>query len=392
MDEIFLDMFQSAALGAAVLVIGVFLVNHVAFFRKYCIPSAVVGGLIFSVIMLLLYEGAGIEIIFEDTFKNICMNLFFCSIGFMASVSMIKAGGKMVLIVGGLIGALIIIQNIVGMASVTLFGLEPGYGLALGSISLAGGHGTAAAYGEILVKDYGLVGADVVAVASATVGLAIAGLLGGPLARHLISKNSLKSDEVEPEEVKEKADIMNKDSLLMAMILLAVCIGLGMLLDQAFTDIGVVFPSYFGGLILAIIARNIADMKGYKLPVKEIETIGWLGLCLFLSMALMGIKLWQIAGLAGAMIATLVIQTVIIVLFAYYVVFRFAGRDYEASAITAGFVGFGIGATPNAVANVEAIKKEHGPAQIATFVIPLVGGVVLDVINVTVLTITLNFL
>ena len=292
-------MFQSAALGALVLVIGVFLVNHVAFFRKYCIPSAVVGGLIFSVIMLLLYEGAGVEIVFEDTFKNICMNLFFCSIGFMASVSMIKAGGKMVLIVGGLIGALIIIQNIVGMASVTLFGLEPGYGLALGSISLAGGHGTAAAYGEILVEDYGLVGADVIAVASATVGLAIAGLLGGPLARRLISKHSLKSDEVEPEEV--------KDSLLMAMILLAVCIGLGMVLDQIFTDIGVVFPSYFGGLILAIIVRNIADMKGYELPVKEIETIGWLGLCLFLSMALMGIKLWQIAGLAGAMIATLVI-------------------------------------------------------------------------------------
>ena len=392
MNELTLDMFQSAALGALVLIIGIFLVERVAFFRKYCIPSAVVGGLIISIIMLLLHEGGGFEVNIDETFKDICMNLFFCSIGFMASFSMIKSGGRMVLIVGGLIGLLIILQNIVGVVTVSMFGLDPGYGLALGSISLAGGHGTSAAYGEILVEQYGLVGADAVAVASATVGLAIAGLLGGPLARRLITKHGLTSYEKDAKDPSIVESVLNKDNLLMAAILLSICIGVGMLMDKAFVSLGITFPAYFGGLLLAVVVRNVADYKGLELPMKEIEIIGWLGLCLFLAMALMAIKLWQIADLAGAMIITLVIQTLIIIVFTYYLVFRVTGKDYESAAMSAGFIGFGIGATPNAVANVEAIKKEHGPAPVATFVIPLVGGVVLDVINVTVLTIALNFL
>jgi len=391
-NELTLDMFQSAALGALVLIIGIFLVERVAFFRKYCIPSAVVGGLIISIIMLLLHEGGGFEVNIDETFKDICMNLFFCSIGFMASFSMIKSGGRMVLIVGGLIGLLIILQNIVGVVTVSMFGLDPGYGLALGSISLAGGHGTSAAYGEILVEQYGLVGADAVAVASATVGLAIAGLLGGPLARRLITKHGLTSYEKDAKDPSIVESVLNKDNLLMAAILLSICIGVGMLMDKAFVSLGITFPAYFGGLLLAIVVRNVADYKGFALPMKEIEIVGWLGLCLFLAMALMAIKLWQIADLAGAMIITLVIQTLIIIVFTYYLVFRVTGKDYESAAMSAGFIGFGIGATPNAVANVEAIKKEHGPAPVATFVIPLVGGVVLDVINVTVLTIALNFL
>ena len=392
MNELTLDMFQSAALGALVLIIGIFLVERVAFFRKYCIPSAVVGGLIISIIMLLLHEGGGFEVNIDETFKDICMNLFFCSIGFMASFSMIKSGGRMVLIVGGLIGLLIILQNIVGVVTVSMFGLDPGYGLALGSISLAGGHGTSAAYGEILVEQYGLVGADAVAVASATVGLAIAGLLGGPLARRLITKHGLTSYEKDAKDPSIVESVLNKDNLLMAAILLSICIGVGMLMDKAFVSLGITFPAYFGGLLLAIVVRNVADYKGFALPMKEIEIVGWLGLCLFLAMALMAIKLWQIADLAGAMIITLVIQTLIIIVFTYYLVFKVTGKDYESAAMSAGFIGFGIGATPNAVANVEAIKKEHGLAPVATFVIPLVGGVVLDVINVTVLTIALNFL
>jgi len=391
-NELTLDMFQSAALGALVLIIGIFLVERVAFFRKYCIPSAVVGGLIISIIMLLLHEGGGFEVNIDETFKDICMNLFFCSIGFMASFSMIKSGGRMVLIVGGLIGLLIILQNIVGVVTVSMFGLDPGYGLALGSISLAGGHGTSAAYGEILVEQYGLVGADAVAVASATVGLAIAGLLGGPLARRLITKHGLTSYEKDAKDPSIVESVLNKDNLLMAAILLSICIGVGMLMDKAFVSLGITFPAYFGGLLLAIVVRNVADYKGFALPMKEIEIVGWLGLCLFLAMALMAIKLWQIADLAGAMIITLVIQTLIIIVFTYYLVFKVTGKDYESAAMSAGFIGFGIGATPNAVANVEAIKKEHGLAPVATFVIPLVGGVVLDVINVTVLTIALNFL
>ena len=383
-------MFESAAIGAIVLVVGILIVRHIKVFRKYYIPSAVVGGVLCSVLMLVLYSAADIEVDFDGTIKDICMNLFFCSIGFMASLSMMKSGGKTLLIVIGLVGAIIVIQNIVGMACAVMFGLEPGYGLAMGSISLIGGLGTSAAYGPILVNEHSLVGADVFAVACATVGLATAGFIGGPLARRLIKKNNLKSFEKEKKEVYREKKVLDNEALLHAMILLVICVGIGVVMNQAFQSVGLSFPAYFGGLILAVIVRNVADMKGIELPVKEIEVLGWLALCLFLSMALMSIKLWQISGLAGPMLATLLIQLVVLILFVYFVVFRTTGKDYESAAISSGVIGFGIGATPNAVANVEAIKKEHGPANVATFVVPLVGGIFLDIMNVIVLTILIN--
>jgi len=389
-QQITLDMFESAAIGALVLVAGILLVKRFRLFRRYYIPAAVVGGILFSVLMLVIYETVDIEVDFDGTIKDICMNLFFCSIGFMASISMMRSGGRVLLIVTGLVGVLIVLQNIVGMGCAVMFGLEPGYGLAMGSISLIGGLGTSAAYGPILVNDHGLVGADVIAVASATIGLATAGFIGGPLARRLIKKNGLKSFEKDRKEVYREKKVLDNEALLHAMILLVISVGIGVVLNQAFESIGLSFPAYFGGLILAVIVRNIADMKKIELPVQEIEVLGWLALCLFLSMALMSIKLWQISGLAGAMVATLLIQFIVLILCAYYVVFRVTGKDYESAALSSGVVGFGIGATPNAVANVEAIKKEHGPAPVATFVVPLVGGIFLDIMNVTVLTILLN--
>jgi len=387
-----LDMFESAAMGAIVLVLGILLVRHFRLFRRYYIPSAVVGGILFSVLMLILRETAEVEIEFDGTVKDLCMNLFFCSIGFAASLSMMKSGGRILLLVTALVGVLIVLQDAVGMACAVMFGLEPGYGLAMGSISLIGGLGTSAAYGPILVNEHGLVGADVIAVACATIGLASAGFIGGPLARRLIKKNDLKSFEKDRKEVYREKKVLDNEALLHAMILLVICVGAGVVMNQGFLSVGLSFPAYFGGLILAVAVRNIADMKGWSLPVKEIEVLGWLALCLFLSMALMSIQLWQISGLAGAMIATLLIQLAILVLFVYFVAFRVTGGDYESAAISSGIIGFGIGATPNAVANVEAIKKEHGPAPVATFVIPLVGGIFLDIMNATVLTILINLI
>ena len=392
MIELELDMFQSAAVGAVVLVFGGYIVNKFPVLRKFCIPSAVVGGLIFSVVMLIMHSGSFAEITFDETIKDICMRVFFCSVGFMASFRMLKAGGRLLAVMVILMLLMVVMQDAIGIFSVTAFGLDPKYGLALGSISLSGGHGTAAAYGQVLVEDYGLEGGDVVAIAAATFGLAIAGMLGGPLARRLIEKNGLTSDG--EKEVKESAveRVISSHEFLVGILLLVICMGLGTLINIVLDMVGIALPTYLGALIVAIIVRNLADTLGYTLPYKEIETVGWVCLSLFLSMALMSIKLWQLADLAAVMVITLVIQTVMLCLFVYHLVFRFTGSNYESAALVAGTMGFGMGATPNAVANVEALIAENGPAPVAYFLVPLIGGVFMDLINVSVLTVLLNVL
>lgn len=392
MMELELDMYQSAAIGALVLALGGYLVIKIPVLRKFCIPSAVVGGLLFSIALLFLHMGDVAEITFDETIKNICMRVFFCSVGFMASFSMLKSGGKILIVMIVLSLMMIIMQDAVGIFCVSAFGLDPKYGLALGSISLVGGHGTAAAYGEVLVEDYGLVGGDVVAIAAATFGLAIAGMLGGPLARRLVVKNNLTPDAKEVKKEDSIGRIISSHEFLVGLMLIVVCMGLGTLVNDALDMVGISLPTYLGALIIAIIVRNVADVLGYTLPYKEMETIGWVCLSLFLSMALMSMKLWQLADLAAVMVITLVIQTIVLSLFVYHLVFRLTGANYESAALVSGTMGFGMGATPNAVANVEAMIAEHGPAPVAYFLVPLIGGVFMDLLNVSVLTILLNIL
>lgn len=297
----------------------------------------------------------------------------------------------MVIIMVVLTFVLICIQNFVGIMSVGLFDLDPKYGLALGSMSLIGGHGTSAAFGEILVKDYGLEGGDVVSIAAATFGLAIAGIIGGPLSRHLVRKNNLTSsgEELKISEINTSID---QHRFLQAVLIIVICLGGGVIINELFSDVGISLPSYLGAMILAFILRNLAEYAKIDIPMKELETVGWVALCLFLAMALMGMKLWQLADLAAPMVFTLVIQTIILILFVYFVVFRATGKNYESAAMVAGMSGFGMGATPNAVANMEALMGEFGPAPVAYFVVPIVGGVFLDFLNVAVLTTLLNVL
>lgn len=392
MLEVSLDMYQSAAVGVIVLGVGIFLVREIPILRKICIPTAVIGGLLFSVVMLITHSAELMELTMDETIREICMRIFFCSIGFLASFAMLRAGGRMVIIMVILSFALICIQNFVGIMSVGLFDLDPKYGLALGSISLIGGHGTSAAYGEVLVNDYGLVGGDVVAIAAATFGLAIAGIIGGPLSKHLVKKHNLESSGEELKVSEEVNTSIDQHRFLQAVMLIVICMGGGVIVNELFSDVGIALPSYLGAMILAFIVRNIAEYKKIDIPMKELETVGWVALSLFLAMALMSMKLWQLADLAAPMVFTLVIQTIILILFVYFVVFRATGRNYESAAMVAGMSGFGMGATPNAVANMEALMGEYGPAPVAYFVVPIVGGVFLDFINVAVLTTLLNVL
>ena len=385
MYQLTLDVYQSAGLGAAVLALGILILKQSPLMKRFCVPSAVIGGLIFSILALVLYKMDVVEITFDDTLKDVCMRVFFCSIGFMASLSMLKKGGKILIILVVLLAALVLSQNFLGIAVMTAFGLDPLYGLAVGSISLSGGHGTAAAYGEILV-DHGLVGGDVVAVAAATFGLAIASLLGAPMAKRLVDRYKLEpSGEVIEETEKEEKSILN-DSFLWAMILIVISLGVGTLINDAFKSVGIALPSYLGALVVAIVIRNVADWRKHDMPYREIDVLGWICLSLFLAMALMSMKLWQLEGLALPMIAALVIQTLFLLFFTAVIVFRMTGKTYESAALSSGFMGFGMGATPNAVANVEALMSKFGPAPMAYFLVPLAGGVFLDVINVAILT------
>jgi ESS family glutamate:Na+ symporter len=392
MELISLDPYQSAGVGAAVLVLGLFLVSRSKFLKRYCIPAAVIGGFLFSIFSFILYSANVIEISFTDTVKDISMMVFFCSVGFLASFAMLRSGGKIVVILICLMFLLISLQDALGIGCATACGLDPKYGLALGSISLTGGHGTAAAYGEILVNDFGLTGADVVAVASATFGLMIAGFMGGPLAKRLVVKYDLKPKAEDIEEEVDTEGFTDKYRFLHGMIVILICIGLGTIINMLLKSANITIPAYFGGMIMAFIVRNIAEYKKFELPLKEIEMIGWIGLSMFLSMALMAMKLWQLADLALPMVLTLVLQTVLLVLFVYFLVFRLTGKNYESAALCAGVTGFGMGATPNAVANMQALTDQYGPAPMAYFVIPLMGGVFLDIINAGVLTTLLNIL
>lgn len=394
MFNIVLDIYQSTALGAIVLVLGLYLLKKSKTLQKFCIPAAVAGGLVFSLVNAGLHYGNIAEFQFDETMKNVFMMAFFCSVGFMASFRMLKTGGKLVIILLALVAVMLTVQDIIGPVMVSIFGLDPKYGLCLGSISLVGGHGTSASYGELLVTQYGLTGADTIAIASATFGLAISGFLGGPLARRRIEKHGLAPDaeDLELAEKEEEKEPIENNRFLVALVLMVLCIGAGTYVCQAITSIGVTVPVYIGAMLLALIIRNACDKKGYKLPVKEISTLGWISLTMFLSMALMSMKLWQIADLAGVMIITLIAQLAFVGAYAYFVIFRFTGRNYDSAALVAATCGFGLGATPNAIANMEAMMERHGPAPTAYFVVPLVGSVFIDLVNSGVLTVFLNIL
>lgn len=392
MEMLSLDIYQSAAVGALGLLVGILILRRSETLRKFCIPAAVVGGLILSLVNLAGHESGTFEVEFDETLKNVFMMAFFCSVGYMASFRMLKSGGRIVLVLLGAVIVLAVMQNVIGMGMATAFGLEPKLGLCLGSISLIGGHGTAAGFGPTLVEDYGIADAEVVAIAAATFGLATSSFVGGPLARNLVEKNHFEpssEDEILAEEEEERREIDN-DRFLMALILLVVAIGLGTIVDDLIDRSGFSVPTYLGAMIVALIIRNICDARGVELPVREMSLLGTICLSMFISMALMVLKLWQLVDLALPMFVTLLVQVAFVALYAYFFVFRVTGRNYDAAAYTTAVCGFGLGATPNAVANMKALFDRYGEAPVPNFVVPLVGSVFIDIANSGILAVFLN--
>lgn len=395
MYEVELNMYQAAAVAAVVLLLGKAMIKKIPLLSKYCIPEPVAGGVVFAVLHTLLRSVGILEVSFDGTLQTFFMMLFYCTAGFTASFRLLKKGGIQVMLFLALAGIMCILQDGTGSAIAGSFGLDPRLGLAAGSIPLVGGHGTAGSFGPAL-EEAGVFGANAVAIASATFGLVAGCVIGGPIAYRRIRQFHLESGEkaaalADLQSPEKERKLLDSGRFLDAALLLAITVGLGTVL-AVFLNMLMTFPTYMGPLVMGAIMRNVLDGFKSDIPTDEISTIGGMSLSLYLGLAMMSLKLWQLAALAVPMVVMLLAQTVLTALFAYFIVFHMLGRNYDAAVMTTGFCGFGMGATPNAMANMQAVTSQYGPAPTAFFVVPIVGSLFIDVVNSLIITVFMNIL
>lgn len=394
MYKLSLDMYQTLALAVVVLVFGANLKKQIKLLEKFCIPSPVVGGIVFAFISCILYKLNVLEFSFDETLKSICMMVFFTSVGFNANLKILKSGGINLVLLLVCVCVLIVFQNSLAVALANLLNVSPLVGLSAGSISMVGGHGTAGAFGPVL-EDFGMEGATTLCTAAATFGLVSGSLMGGPIGRKLIIKHDLlktvKSQNqagLKEEQSKYRRSAQRYST---AAFQLAIAMGLGTLVSTLLSKTGMTFPSYIGAMIIAAIMRNICEYSSkYEVHMGEIRDVGGICLSLFLGIAMITLKLWQLASLALPLVILLCAQTLLMFLFAYYVVFNVMGRDYDAAVLSAGVCGFGMGATPNAMANMQALTHRYAPAVKPYLLVPIIGSMFADFINSLCITFFIN--
>ena len=394
--EIQIDMYQTLALSVVVLMLGQFLKQKINFLEKFCIPSPVVGGLIFSVLTCILYSTGVVEFTFDDTLREVCMVFFFTSVGFQANLKVLKSGGKALAIFLGLVIALIFMQNLLAVGVSHLIGLDSLVGLCTGSIPMVGGHGTAGAFGPVL-EDFNVQGATTICTAAATFGLVAGSLIGGPIGKRLIEKKHLLDTIVTEDDSllieEEKKHERHSNMYAAAVFQLILAVGLGTIISELLTKTGLTFPIYIGAMIVAAIVRNVGEYSGkFDIYMGEINNLGGICLSLFLGIAMITLKLWQLAELALPLMILLGAQLLLIFLYTYFVVFRVMGKDYDAAVLSAGTCGFGMGATPNAMANMQVLCDRYAPSVKAYLLVPLIGSLFADFINSLVITLFINII
>lgn len=394
--HIALDLYQTVALAGIVYLLGAFIRSRVSFFNKYCIPAPVIGGLIFAIFTLILNIANVVTIETDSTMQDIFMTLFFTSVGYTASLKLLKKGGKDVILFTFVCAILIVLQDVLGMVFALLFDLDPLLGLCVGSIPMVGGHGTAGSFGPLLENSLGIKGATTISVAAATFGLIAGGLIGGPIARTRINRRKLKSTDEESNFIEEspedvKINLMDPKLMLQAFAMLFLAAGIGSFISDLIELSGLTFPSYIGAMIAAAAMRNLTDATKRVIVMEEIiSVLGSVCLTLFLTMALMSLRLWELAGLAGPLIVMLLGEALLTAAFAFFVVFNVMGRNYDAAIMASATCGFGMGATPNAIANMQSLTTVYGPSAKAFFIVPLVGSLFIDFINSGILTTIIN--
>lgn len=390
-----INQITTLFLAVALYLLGMALVRRIGILDRFLIPAPVVGGLIFAIFAFILQSTGIAEISLDTSLQSLFMVAFFTTVGLGASFKLIKLGGKLLIIYLLLCGVTIFVQNVIGVSLAQLFHIEPLLGVMSGAVSMSGGHGGAAAYGQT-IEQLGISSAVTIGMAAATLGLISGSLSGGPVARYLIKKYNLKPSEGKVEEYVEKDEKpIHELSFMVQIALITASMAGGTLIGDLFTEAtGFVLPAYIGAMFVAVIVRNIMDrfLPG-TVNMKEIDLIGNISLAIFLSMALMSIKLWQVMGLALPLVGIVVVQVVFIVLFAVFVMFRALGKDYDAAVMISGFLGHGLGATPNAMANMGATVNKFGPSRTAFLVVPIVGGFLMDVVfGAPIIIATINLL
>ncbi|MFW2168669.1 sodium/glutamate symporter [Acinetobacter baumannii] len=409
--EFVFNGFYTLISAVIVLLLGRFLVNRIDFLKRYNIPEPVAGGLVAAVVSLLVHTFWGYSIVFSSELQTSFMLVFFASIGLSANFMKLKEGGTALVIFLICVASFIVVQNAVGMSLATLLGLDPLIGLIAGSITLTGGHGTAGAWGEILESQHGIQGALALGMASATFGLIIGGVIGGPLAKLLINRYSLaqaktnaeiqqrdthveqNSDDLAPFENPHQVRLITADNAITALGMFAACLAFAEFMTGFSKGTWFELPTFVWALGGGVILRNILESV-LKVDIfdRAIDVFGNASLSLYLAMALLSLKLWQLADLAGPLVVILGAQTLTMALYAAFVTFRVMGKNYDAAVLAAGHCGFGMGATPTAVANMQAITNMYGPSHKAFLIVPLCGAFFVDLINATVIQLMLKFI
>ncbi len=397
------DFYFTLVCMVAVLILGRFIISKFKFLRDYNIPEPVVGGLIAAVAIFCLYQFVQIEFKFDGSLKDPLMLAFFTSVGLSADFASLKKGGKLLGIFLVFVCGLLVLQNIIGVCVSSAMGVNPLIGLLGGSITMSGGHGTGAAWADIFKgAPYNFSPATEVAMACATFGLVMGGIIGGPVARFLIKRYNLKTpgkehnnDNPHGFEAPAKERLITATSFMESLALIAICLLIGNLL-KGFETAHIEklnLPTFVYCLFCGVILRNVLSaLKIHQVFDREVSVIGNVSLSLFLAFAMMTINLWQLVALALPMVVILSIQAITMALYAIFVTFRFCGKDYDAAVLAAGHCGFGLGATPTAMVNMQTVTSHYGPSHIAFIIVPLTGAFFIDIINALVIKGTLGIM
>jgi ESS family glutamate:Na+ symporter len=387
-----LDVFGTLTAASLVLLAGRKLVASWDMLNTYSIPEPVVGGLVVALLMWLLHSTAGVQVNFDKTLGPPLMLAFFACIGLNADLPSLLRGGRPLVVFLAVVLGFLVLQNLTGVGLAVLLGQSPLVGLLAGSISLSGGHGTGAAWGAVFVERYHLAGAKEIAIASATFGLVLGGVIGGPVARHLLAKvrktPGAAGSHQEPTLFEHPAEVrlITAPALIETLALISVCLLAGQHIARALAGTFLELPSFVCVLFVGVVLRNgLAAAGKYTVFERAVSVLGNVSLALFLALALMSMRLWELSSLALPMLVLLLGQTMLMAAYAIFVTFPVMGRNYDAAVIAAGHCGFGLGATPTAIANMQAVTDRFGNSPLAFLVVPMVGAFFIDLANALVI-------
>ena len=408
METLTMNMVQTTGFAIIVLLIGMLVRKKVRFFTKYCIPAPVIGGLIFSIVTTILRSANILEFDFDTTLQSFFQIMYFCTIGFAASFKMLKVGGSKVVKFLVIASIFALLQDVLAVGLADTVGIEPLLALMTASPALTGGMGTSAAVAPS-VEALGYSAATTVAVTAATFGILCGSVMGGPVATRLIERHDLfrkfqtrttMEDSFDLSILEDKKKFLSSKTICSGMFVILLCMGIGAYVTNGINSVvgnfvdGVSFPAYLGAMLIACIFRNVTDHSTVfgELPKEEMDALGDAARNVFLGIALMSLELWELVNLAIPMLILLLLQVVLAYIFANFICFPLMGRDYDAAMISCGLIGFGMGSTSNAIANMDAVSAKYAYSKTPYFVVPIVGALFIDFINIFIIFGFIGFL